>query len=127
MVKFIPLILFVVTTNALSQTLLKQGMVKVGEFSINTGNALSMGFRILFDPWVFSGLVVMVISMASHLYVLSRVPITFAFPFISFSYVVILAVGYFIFGERLNINHFIGTALIMAGLFFIARAGDMAI
>jgi len=77
MVKHIPLILFVVLTNAMSQTLLKQGMVKIGEFNIDASNALSMGFKIAFDPWVISGMLVMLISMAAHLYVLSRVPLTF--------------------------------------------------
>lgn len=124
MVKHIPLILFVVLTNAMSQTLLKQGMVKIGEFNIDASNALSMGFKIAFDPWVISGMLVMLISMAAHLYVLSRVPLTFAFPFIALSYIVVLAIGYFLFKETLNINHFLGTLLIIAGIVFIGRAGD---
>lgn len=126
MLKYIPMIIFVVTTNALSQTLLKQGMVKIGEFEIDGSNALSTGMRIAFDPWVISGLAVMGISMAAHLYVLSRVPLTFAFPFIALSYVVVLGIGYFLFKESLNHYHFIGTALIIGGIVFIGFAGDKA-
>ncbi len=124
MLKYIPLIIFVVTTNALSQTLLKQGMVQIGQFDLTGSNALGMAGRIALDPWVIGGLFVMAVSMAAHLYVLSRVPLTFAFPFIALSYVVVLAIGYFIFKETLNINHFIGTALIIAGIVFIGLAGD---
>lgn len=126
MLKYIPLIIFVVITNALSQTLLKQGMVKIGAFDLSGSTALGTVTRIVFDPWVIAGLLVMAISMAAHLYVLSRVPLTFAFPFIALSYVVVLAIGYFLFRESLNINHFIGTALIIAGIVFIGRAGDAA-
>ena len=124
MLKYIPLIIFVVTTNALSQTLLKQGMVQIGQFDLTGSNALGMAGRIALDPWVIGGLFVMAVSMAAHLYVLSRVPLTFAFPFIALSYVVVLAIGYFVFKETLNINHFIGTALIIAGIVFIGLAGD---
>lgn len=126
MLKYIPLIIFVVITNALSQTLLKQGMVKIGAFDLSGSNAMTMVTRIVLDPWVIGGLLVMAVSMAAHLYVLSRVPLTFAFPFIALSYVVVLAIGYFLFRESLNINHFIGTALIIAGIVFIGRAGDAA-
>ena len=126
MIKYIPLIIFVVATNAISQTLLKQGMVKIGEFEISSETALSTGLRIAFDPWVVGGLLVMAISMGAHLYVLSRVPLTFAFPFIALSYVVVLAIGYFIFKESLNIYHFMGTAMIIGGIVFIGFAGDRA-
>ena len=126
MVKYIPLILFVVTTNALSQSLLKFAMSRIGAFQLEQSTALATAARIAFDPWVIGGLLVMAISMAAHLYVLSRVPLTFAFPFIALSYVVVLAIGYFVFRESLNLNHFIGTALIIAGIVFIGRAGDAA-
>lgn len=124
MIKYIPFILFVVTTNALSQTLLKQGMVKIGAFDLSGTNALGMVARIAFDPWVVGGLVVMAISMAAHLWVLSRVPLTFAFPFIALSYVVVLAIGYFLFKESLNLYHFAGTALIIGGIVCIGMAGE---
>lgn len=124
MLKYIPMIIFVVTTNAMSQTLLKQGMVKIGEFDIDANNAAGMAARIAFDPWVVSGLLVMAVSMAAHLWVLSRVPLTFAFPFIALSYVVVLGIGYFIFKESLNLYHFIGTALIIGGIVFIGFAGE---
>jgi drug/metabolite transporter (DMT)-like permease len=120
---YIPLILFVVATNALSQTLLKQGMVGIGAFTLNPGNALSMAGRVALDPFVIAGMTLMIISMASHLYVLSRVPLTFAFPFISISYIVILGVGYFFFDEKLNFYHYLGTAFIAIGVFCIAQAG----
>ena len=126
MIKYIPMIIFVVTTNALSQTLLKQGMVKIGQFTLDSNNALSTVLRIAFDPWVVSGLLVMAVSMAAHLWVLSRVPLTFAFPFIALSYVVVLAIGYFVFRESLNLYHFAGTALIIAGIVFIGLAGERA-
>ncbi len=126
MIKFIPVILFVVVTNAMSQSLLKQGMITIGALDFNDTNAIRLALRVAFDPWVIAGLTVMAVSMAAHLYVLSHVPLTFAFPFISVSYIVVLGIGYFVFGEKLNIYHGIGTLLIVAGIIFIGKAGDVA-
>ena len=99
-------------------------MASIGAFTITRETLIPTVFRIAFDPFVLGGLILMAMSMAGHLYVLSRVPLTFAFPFISISYIVILGVGYFVFGERLNLYHFLGTACICLGVVLIAQAGD---
>ena len=56
----------------------------------------------MFSPWVFLGLLTFVISMASHLYVLSKVELSFAYPFLSLAYVAVAVFAYFIFREDLN-------------------------
>ncbi|HRX88768.1 MAG TPA: hypothetical protein P5528_04915, partial [Steroidobacteraceae bacterium] len=81
MQRYIPLILAVVISNALSQALLKAGMAGIGAFRLTQQTASATVLRIVFDPYVVGGLLLMVISMAGHLYVLSRVPLSFAFPF----------------------------------------------
>ena len=43
-----------------------------------------------------------VISMASHLYVLSKVELSFAYPFLSLAYVAVAVFAYFLFREDLN-------------------------
>ena len=48
---------------------------------------------------VFFGLVMMVVSMGTHLIVLSRVEISFAYPFLGLSFVLITLWGYFALGE----------------------------
>ena len=123
MQRYIPLILIVVLANALSQALLEAGMAGIGAFRLTQATAGATVLRILLDPYVLGGLTLMVVSMAGHLYVLSRVPLSFAFPFISLSYVVVLAISWYFFGERLNTYHFAGTFFICVGVLFIARAG----
>ena len=43
-----------------------------------------------------------VISMASHLYVLSKVELSFAYPFLSLAYVAVLVFAYFVIREDIN-------------------------
>jgi multidrug transporter EmrE-like cation transporter len=122
MQSYLPLILFTVTTNALAQILLKKGMLAVGTFTFSGDTALATILRIAFQPFVIAGMLTFVISMASHLIVLSRVDLSFAYPFLSLAYVIVGIYSYFIFGENVNIYRATGIALICLGTLLIARS-----
>jgi multidrug transporter EmrE-like cation transporter len=74
------------------------------------------------NGYVIGGLVVMVISMGSHLVVLSRVDISYAYPFLGLSFVLTTAWGYFILSEDVNAWRVLGVALIFAGVSCVARS-----
>lgn len=122
MSKFIPLILFTVLTNAMAQILLKKGMLGLGALDPKANGVLMTGVQVVFNPYVFTGLCVFVISMASHLFVLSRVELSFAYPFLSLAYVVVLAYAFFVFGENVGVLRSAGVALICVGTLLIARS-----
>jgi len=122
MAKFIPLILFTVLTNFLSQIMLKKGMTSIEKFDVSLSGVWQSGAAILFNPYVFFGLVMMVISMGSHLVVLSRVDISFAYPFLGLSFVLITAYGYFMLGESVNHWRILGVVLICSGVALVAKS-----
>jgi multidrug transporter EmrE-like cation transporter len=122
MQKYIPLILAVVSTNALSQIMLKQGMNTIGSFSFDGGSLWRTLPTVVLNPWIVGGLAVLVFSMGLHLMVLSRVELSFAYPFLSVSYVLVLIAGYIWFGDAINASRMLGVALICLGTFFIARS-----
>jgi len=123
MTRFIPLILFTVGTNFLSQIMLKKGMTSLERFDLTPAAVLSSVFTIIFNPWVFFGLIMMVISMGTHLIVLSRVEISFAYPFLGLSFVLITVYGHLALGESVNIWRIAGVALICTGVALVARSG----
>ena len=61
--------------------------------------------------------------MASHLYVLSKVELSFAYPFLSLAYVAVAVFAYFIFREDLNAWRIAGIAFICVGTVLIAQSG----
>jgi multidrug transporter EmrE-like cation transporter len=79
-------------------------------------------FRVVFNPWVFAGLTTFVISMASHLIVLSKVQLSYAYPFLSLAYVVVAAYSYFFFAEDVGTLRVLGIGLIVAGTILIAQS-----
>ena len=62
--------------------------------------------------------------MASHLYVLSKVELSFAYPFLSLAYVAVAVASWWLFAEDLNAWRVGGIALICAGTVLIAHGGE---
>ncbi|WP_185985080.1 EamA family transporter [Aureimonas mangrovi] len=124
MSRYIPFILFTVLTNALAQLLLKYGMTHLGSLGFAGVNPILRVLQIVFSPFVFLGLLTFVISMASHLYVLSKVELSYAYPFLSLAYVVVAVAAWLLFSENLNGWRIGGIALICVGTVLIAQGGS---
>jgi drug/metabolite transporter (DMT)-like permease len=102
--------------------LLKHGMNTIGRFDFSGDSLRRMLPFVLLNPYVVGGLAVLVFSMGLHLMALSRVDLSFAYPFLSVSYVLVLLAGYFWFGEVITVTRIAGVALICIGTFFVARS-----
>jgi drug/metabolite transporter (DMT)-like permease len=117
------LILFTVVTNAAAQIMLKKGMMSLGALKLAgegiTGLVQTV-FQVVFQPFVFLGLCTFVISMASHLVVLSKVELSFAYPFLSLAYVIVTAYAFFVFGENVTLWRVAGIGAICFGTILIS-------
>ena len=120
--KYILIILFTVLTNAAAQLLLKQGMISLGPITFSSDTLIQKVFQIVFNPWVFAGLFTFVISMASHLYVLAKVDLSFAYPFLSLAYVAVAIFAWLLFKEDLGAMKIAGIAFICVGTVLIAQS-----
>jgi multidrug transporter EmrE-like cation transporter len=116
------MILFTVTTNALAQLLLKKGMMTIGSLQLAGTNIVSTAFSVVFNPFVFAGLCTFVMSMASHLVVLSRVQLSYAYPFLSLAYVIVAVASWQFFSEDLNLWRIAGIGFIIIGTVLIAQS-----
>ncbi len=125
---YIQFILFTVFTNAAAQVMLKYGMMNLG--SLHMASPLSVPavvvaiFKVVFNPWVFAGLLTFVVSMGSHLYVLTKVELSFAYPFLSLAYVAVAIIAWLVFAEDLNAWRIAGIGFICIGTILIAQGGS---
>lgn len=122
MAKYIPMILFTVLTNAMAQILLKKGMLVTGSFNFTLQDMAAVAPRLIMNPFLIFGLFTFVVSMASHLLVLSRVELSFAYPFLSLAYVVVAVYSYYVFNEDVNAFRMTGIAFICVGTILISRS-----
>ncbi len=100
------------------QLLLKLGMLRVGK---ETGHLLAEYARALAQPLVWLGLVCFGVSMLIWLYVLARLEMSVAFPFLGLNYVLIMIGSRLFLGEAITWPKLAGTACIVLGILFIAR------
>jgi drug/metabolite transporter (DMT)-like permease len=73
------------------------------------------------NPWVWGGLLLFGLSASVWLIVLSRTSLSFAYPFASLTYVLILLVDRFVLHTPVSALRYAGVALIIAGLVLISR------
>jgi len=103
---------------------LKHGMNQVtghGELPLDLGHPLDVLRRVVGNASVWGGLATFVLSAAVWLVVLSRASLSFAYPFASLTYVLILVFDRFVLHEPISGLRYAGVALIIAGLLLISR------
>jgi len=122
MSKFFIFIVITVILNAASQLLIKAGMTQLGQAEFSTSRIANLLLAAIFNPFIIFGLVVMTVSMGTHMMSLSRFDVSFAFPFLSVAYVIVAAWGYFFFGEQVNLTRVVGIATIILGTVILARS-----
>lgn len=115
------LILLGVLLNAGAQLLLKAGMCQIGHFDFTLTNALPIGLKVAGSPQVLTGLLLYVISVGVWLLVLSRVPVSYAYPMLSIGYIVNAIAAYYLFGEPLTSLRVVGIFIIIAGVYMVAQ------
>lgn len=114
------LILLSVLLNCSAQLCIRKGMLLVGEVGVN-GFVRHLGDMIS-NGWLWMAMFCYAISILLWMVVLSKVEVSFAYPFLSIGYVVAALVGYQFFGESLSLTRIIGIIVICVGVFLISRS-----
>ena len=116
------LILLSISIAVTGQILLKIGIDRIGINGFGSMKALTGLFSgIIRSPMVLTGLFLYFISAAIWLVILSTVDLSFAYPFIGLSYVLVLILSKFILKEEVNPIRWIGGFIITAGVVIISR------
>lgn len=104
------------------QLLLKHGMTVMGEQTIARGGMVTAALRMATSPWVILGIAVYVSGTFFWLVALSRVELSFAYPFASLSYVLILASAWAFLGETVSVMRLAGVVAICIGVLIVSQS-----
>ncbi len=77
--------------------------------------------RLIFDPYVFSSFVAAFVASFTWMAALSEFELSFAYPFMSLAFVLVVIFGHFFLNEPLTVHRVLGLGLVMAGLFIASR------
>jgi len=97
----------------------------VGQVSMKWGmnHAQGLGLaRAIFTPYVFLGFVLYGISSLFWLMAIRKAQLSYVYPLIAVSYIVVAVLSYFIFHDKIGWQRSLGIALICVGVVFVARS-----
>ena len=115
-------ILLSVTLAAVAQLTLKTGVDRVtvdGHSGIELSEPIASAIRVARQPLIWLGLTLFGISAVFWLVVLSRVSLSFAYPFAALTYVLILLADRLVLHVRVPGLRWLGVALIMSGIVMV--------
>lgn len=107
---------------ALGDVCLKRGMQSVG--AIGLGD-LGAAVRAVANPWVFTGILLLLVFFAAYLHALSWADLTFVLPAAAMSYVVLALLSRYWLGETVSLRRWIGILLIVSAVGFVTRGGHV--
>ncbi len=111
-----------VLLNTFAQLLLKAGANTVGRFEFSAANALDVGMRFAFNPYVIGGLGCYLISVVVWLMALSRVEVSVAYPMLSLGFALNALLAWWLLGEAVTAQRIAGIAIIIVGVTIVARS-----
>lgn len=115
-------ILISVLSGATGQILLKKGMGSMGPLTLTIEQIGNILWRVGTNPYVVLGLAIYVGGTVFWLAALSRVDLSYAYPFASLSYIVMLTASWQLFDENITPLRLLGTVVVCLGVFLISRS-----
>jgi len=110
-----------VSLAVVGQLLLKIGMLRMGRFSLNISTIVQQYTRVLLNPFIIAGIIGFALSMLVWLYVLSRLELSVAYPFVALNYVLILFASHFLLKETITPLKIMGVAVVVIGIYLVSR------
>ncbi len=113
-----------VVLSSASQLILKGGMTAEGiQGALSTGAPTEIIFKVLTSPLVLGGLCCFGLSAFLWLFVLSRVPLSSAYPFVALGIFVTVLAGSIVFAEPISFTKAIGVVVIISGVVLVGIGG----
>ena len=116
-------ILISVILGVIAQILFKKGISSMGPVPFSRIHVLpSLTLRIVFQPHIFTGFLFYGIATIFWLFALSKVDLSYAFPFISLTIILTSGAGALFYGERITVCRKIGMVIVCIGILLIAQS-----
>jgi len=121
-IQAIGMVLTSVAFGAVGQLVLKAGMSSLvqsyGKLQLSVDTFVHMAT----NPLLIVGIAIFGVSTLLWLFALAKADLSFAYPFLSLTYLAVLIGGAFFFKEQVTIPRVIGFAVIIAGVLIVARS-----
>lgn len=114
-------IFFTILFTVYSQLVMRWQVSSAGQLPEDVSGKIHFVITLLLNPWVVTGVIATFFAGVSWMLAMTRFEVSYAFPFISLNYLLILAASVFLFNESLTLTKLIGSFIVVLGLIVISR------
>ena len=119
--KPVVLLLLSVLSAGSGQVLFKKGVLMTGQVTLKS-HIIGELLKLVFQPVVFSGLILYVVSTILWLLALSKTTLNFAYPFTALTFILVMLSSRAIFLESIPTLRYCGMSLIILGILLSSLA-----
>ncbi|UOQ83719.1 EamA family transporter [Gracilibacillus salinarum] len=98
------------------QLIIKWTMDKQGGLPEVWSEKILFLLQLLLNPWILSGFAAAFLAALSWMAAMSKFDISYAYPFMSLSFVLVFILSIFLFGEPVSTQKIIGFSFIIVGI-----------
>jgi drug/metabolite transporter (DMT)-like permease len=115
------LVLFSVVLTTCSQLIVKWRVSLAGLLPVDVTRKALFVMGLLMDPWILVGIFAAFCAGLSWMAAMTRLELSFAYPFISLSFVLVFVFSALLFHETVTVPKVVGMLLIIAGIIVTGR------
>ncbi len=115
------LILISVAFTSIAQLLLKFAMNSVGKVDFSLDGIFSLFCKSVKNIYFYSGVFVFALSLLIWLFVLSRVPVSVAYPFVGVGCIFTMLFAFIFLNESISLSKIVGVMSVCLGIILISR------
>jgi EamA-like transporter family. len=104
-----------------SQLIMRWQVAKAGTLPPDFSGKIQFVVLLLLNPWVMTGIAATFLAGVSWMLAMTRFEVSYAFPFVSLTYIFILVASVYLFNESFTLIKFAGTIIVTLGIIIIAR------
>lgn len=109
-----------VSLSAVAQICLKHGLNRIRTSSSTLQRPAVMALNVAYEPFVWAWGMCFVVATSLWLLGLQKLELSYAYPLVSFGYVLVNLLSAFFFHERVDRNRWLAVAVICLGVVLIA-------
>lgn len=114
-------ILLTIFFTVYSQLVMRWQVTAAGQLPDDITGKVRFTIILLLNPWVITGVISTFLAGVSWMLAMTRFEISYAFPFVSLNYVLILAASVFLFNESFSVTKILGSLIIIVGIVVISK------
>ncbi len=122
--KSLLLLIPAILSSTTGQLFLKMGMNQIGDFSLAPDALLAVLPQVILNPFIWVGFAGFIGGTVFWLGVISRAPLSLAYPILAMSYFVVVVEAWLILGEPVTWQLLFGVAIIFIGVVIVGLSEE---